>query len=678
MSFKNITTYLDQLLSKRSIKGMFSVLLLFTVLSFTFLFILRFAGTAYSGLFDQPYLTYLVATFIVFFAIFLILIYRRVYYPIRELNKTASRLKRGDLTARLPKKDVLPPEYNKIWENFNAFAKNSETTIQELQLIFDNADIGITWVKDRHYLTVNNKLLDIFGYSREEFIGKSTRLAYCNDEDFERVAEGYELLSKGKTFSIEILMPKKDGSTFWCNLTGRSTGSSDDSSVWLFEDISKRKVVEEKLYTMANYDSLTSLANRNLFNIYLKDEIAKSHRQKRSFAIMFVDLDRFKQVNDSLGHDAGDEVLRQVALRMKNVLRESDIVARLSGDEFTIIIGDVSDTEGLVTVANNLLNELAKVFKYGDSEVYIGASIGISRYPSDSKTLSDLMSFADSAMYVAKNSGRNTFRFYSEHIGGNAEKFTALSQGLHKAVERDEFELHYQTKVKMETQEVIGCEALIRWNKPNQGLVSPFEFISVLEESGLMVQVGEWVIFEACRAIKKWEEVGVNVGKVAINLSGRQFGSGSLLRTVKQALEETGVLPEQLEFEITESLMMDDASQVVEILNSIQKLGIHIAIDDFGTGYSSLAYLKKFPIDILKIDRAFIKDITEDEDSAAIVDAIIAMAKQLNLKTVAEGIETKEQYALLANKGCEVGQGYLFSKPVSFDEMIKQFQAVLK
>jgi len=678
VNFENIITCFDKVLSKCSIKGVFLTLLLFTTLSLIFLFILGFAEGAHSGLIDQSSLAYLTGVFIVFFTLFLIFIYRRVYYPIRELNKTALLLKGGDLTARLAKADVLPPEYSKVWDNFNAFAKNSETTIQELQLIFDNAEIGITWVKKRHYLTVNNKLLDIFGYSREEFIGKSTRHVYCNDDDFERVAEGYELLSRGETFSIEILMSKKDGSTFWCNLTGRGTGGTGDSSVWLFEDISKRKVVEEKLYTMANYDPLTTLANRNLFNIYLKEAIAKSFRQKRSFAVMFIDLDRFKHVNDSLGHDAGDEVLRQVALRMRNVLRESDIIARLSGDEFTIIIDDVSNTAGLETVANNILNELAKVFRCVDSEVYIGASIGISRYPNDSTILSDLMSFADSAMYVAKKSGRNTFKFYSEHIGLIAEKFTTLSQGLHKALERDEFELYYQPKVDMRTREVIGCEALIRWNSPSKGLVSPFEFIPVLEESGLMVQVGEWVIFETCRAIKKWEHLGINLGKVAINLSGRQFGTKSLLETIEQVLLETGVSPEQLEFEITESLMMDDSTRIIDTLNSIQELGIHIAIDDFGTGYSSLAYLKKFPIDILKIDRAFVKDITEDEDSAIIVDAIIAMAKQLKLKTVAEGIETEDQYALLASRGCEIGQGYLFSQPVSFNEMVKQFQTVLK
>jgi len=631
----------------------------------------------YNSLFSHINPTLLISVFIAVLSLFFTHLYCRVSKPLNNINKALSSLKQGDLTTRITRNSTLPLEYGDIAQGLNEFATNSEKTIQELQLIFDSAGIGITWVKGRHYLTVNAKLLSIFGYTREEFIGQSTRLIYCNDKDYERVGLAYSEIAKGETFSTDVLMQKKDGSTFWCHLTGRSTGvGTGNSSVWLFEDISTRKRAEEELYTMANYDSLTTLANRDLFNIYLQETIAKSHRNKRPFALIFVDLDRFKYVNDSFGHNAGDDILKTAATRMKNTLRESDFISRLSGDEFTIIIDEASSISGLETVARNLLNELSRVIHYEDNEIYIGGSIGISRYPDDAASSSDLLNFADSAMYAAKNLGRNTFAFYSEEIGKNTEKHLSLSQGLRKAFENNEFELYFQTKVKMETREIIGAEALIRWNKPGEGLIPPFEFIPVLEESGLMADVGEWVIFETCRSIKKWQEAGINLGVIAINLSERQFGTKSLINVVKNALSETGVKPEQLEFEITESLMMDDSERIISVLTQIQQLGIKIAIDDFGTGYSSLAYLKRFPIDILKIDRAFVKDITEDSDSAAIVDAIIAMAKQLKLTTVAEGIETEGQYALLAHRGCDIAQGFLLSKPVPFSEIIKQYKSL--
>jgi len=614
----------------------------------------------------------LMSLFFIVLSVFLGHIHQRVRYPLYAIQETLNILKHGDLSKRIASTSLVPLELKAIRQGLNELASNSEKTTQELQLIFDNAGIGITWVENRHYLTVNNKLLSIFGYTREEFIGQSTRLIYCNNDDYERVGNGYKTITLGETYTTEVLMQKKDGSTFWCHLTGRSMGSGN-SSVWLFEDISARKIAEEKLYIMANYDTLTTLANRDLFNIHLQESIAKSYRNKRSFALMFIDLDRFKYVNDSFGHNAGDAILKEAAIRMKNTLRESDLISRLSGDEFTIIIDETSSKAGIETVARNLLNELSRVITYEGNEIYIGGSIGISRYPNDSTTASELLGFADSAMYVAKNSGRNTFTFYSKEIGRKAEKHLSLSQGLNKAFENDEFELHYQTKVDMKSRTVIGAEALIRWRKPNEGLIPPFEFISVLEESGLMADVGEWVIFEACRSIKKWQEIGINLGPIAINLSERQFGTKSLIDVIKSALSETGVKPEHLEFEITESLMVDDSKRIIDALTEIKKLGIKVAIDDFGTGYSSLAYLKRFPIDILKIDRAFVKDISEDKDSAIIVDAIIAMAKQLNLTTVAEGIETEAQYALLANRGCDIAQGFLLSKPVPYHQIVEKY-----
>ena len=597
---------------------------------------------------------------------------RQINDPIELLNNTMRRLTHGDLSARLAVDDSVSAEFSELWVDFNIFAEANQKAIQQQEVIFDNADIGIAWLKGRKYQQVNKKILDIFGYQDSEILKRDIGFVYCHKHDYVEVGtKGYEALKRGETFIGEYEMMKADGSHFWCKLTGKSIDNEgEDSSIWLFEDVSKRKSAEEKLYQLANFDSLTQLANRSLFSFYLDEAIVKSKRQGKQFALLFVDLDRFKHINDSLGHEAGDLVLSEVSTRMKSVLRESDIIARLGGDEFTVILDDVSNILVVEVVARKILDELSKAIIYKEKEVYTGCSIGISRFPEDGFVRSELLSCADSAMYHAKQTGRNRYSFYSEDIGESSNKYIQLSQDLKRAVERNEFELYYQPKVDMQTREIVGAEALIRWSKPGQGLVPPSEFIPVLEEMGLMVEVGEWVIFEACQAVKTWMELGYNPGKIAVNLSERQFGSDSLLDSTARALKESGIPSSKIEFEITESLMMSDSELTMKILNGIKGFGIDIAMDDFGTGYSSLAYLKIFPIDILKIDRVFVRDITEDPNDAAIVDAIIAMAKQLKLTTVAEGIETEEQYEFLCARGCEIGQGYLFSKPVSFDEML--------
>jgi diguanylate cyclase (GGDEF)-like protein/PAS domain S-box-containing protein len=614
--------------------------------------------------------------FVFFLETFLSAIARQVNKPIDTINKTMEKLTQGDLTARLPASSSELLEFKSIWQDFNVFVENNESIIEEQSLIFENADIGIAWLKDRKYLKVNNKILETFGYKEEEMLHRDSKFIYYSDADYELVGElAYNDIQNGEVFSKEIEMVRSNGTKFWCKLTGKSIGLGDKtSSIWLHEDVSERKIQDEKLHYLANYDSLTGLPNRELFNIHLDSALVKSQRKKLNFAVLFIDLDRFKHINDSLGHEAGDVVLKEVSDRMQAVIRTSDVVARLGGDEFTIILDDASNEISIGHVAKKLLAELSRVINYKGNELFIGGSIGISRFPMDASDSSELLSHADAAMYAAKQSGRNKYNFYSKHIGKDAERFTQLSQDLRKAVEYNEFELFYQPKIDMHTRKILGSEALIRWNKPGVGLISPFDFIPVLEESGLMVEVGQWVISEACKAISTWRMLGYNPGKVAINLSERQFSDKTLIDHIKFALNETGTTPNDIELEITESLMMDNSNSTIEILNNIKQLGIGIAMDDFGTGYSSLAYLKYFPIDILKIDRAFVKDILTDEHDAAIVEAIITMAKQLNLKTVAEGIETNEQYELLLKNGVEIGQGYLFSKPVAFDDMVELYE----
>lgn len=611
--------------------------------------------------------------FISFLVVVITAIARQINSPIERLNQTMRRLTHGDLSARLEVNESVSDEFANLWVDFNHFAEENQKTIIQQEVIFDNADIGIAWLKDRKCLQVNKKILDIFGYQDHEIYQKDIGFLYCHYRDYQEVGDiGYKTLNAAETFIGEYEMRRKDGSHFWCRITGKSIGSNNEkNSIWLFDDVSETKSAEEKLYRLANFDSLTQLANRSLFSFHLDEAITRSHLESKQFALLFIDIDRFKHINDSLGHEAGDLVLSEVSNRMKSVLHHSDILARLGGDEFTILLDNISSTSEAEGVARKILHELGKPIIYKQKEVYTGCSIGISRFPVNGIVKSDLLSCADAAMYHAKKSGRNRYSFYSEAIGESNTKYMQLSQDLKKAVKHNEFELHYQPKIDMRTRQIIGAEALIRWNKPGEGLISPFKFIHVLEEIGLMAQVGEWIITEACNTIKIWLDNGFDPGKIAINLSERQFGDNLLLNSVTNVLQSSGIPANNIEFEITESLMMRDSEITMQTLRGIKNLGIAIAMDDFGTGYSSLAYLKKFPIDILKIDRAFVKDITDDPDDEAIVEAIIAMAKQLKLTTVAEGIETEEQYQFLYERGCEIGQGYLFSKPITAEKMFE-------
>jgi diguanylate cyclase (GGDEF)-like protein/PAS domain S-box-containing protein len=597
-------------------------------------------------------------------------IMRRISQPIDRLNSAMHKLSAGDLSVRLSDEKIVSDEFARLWHDFNNFAERTERLVSEQQMIFDKAEIGIAWVRDRNYLKVNAKLLEIFKADEDYFANKESKIIYCEPEDHEMVGKGYAELEKGNIFTAEIKLKRADGSTFWCKLSGKSTGLGlKGDSVWLHEDITERKLAEEKLYKLANYDDLTGLPNRSFFTSMLEQAIQRSKRGNTEFAVLFIDLDRFKLINDSLGHDMGDRVLCEIADRIQNVIRSSDLAARLGGDEFTVIIDSFGTMTDLLNVAEKVNMELARSIIFDQRELFVGGSIGISVYPRDGLVSDELLSHADAAMYSAKEMGRNNAQFYNEKIGLNSEKFIELSSSLRLALENDEFELHFQPKVELKSRKIIGMEALIRWNRPEVGLVSPFEFIPILEESGLMSEVGSWVIQEAGRAYKKWVDKGLAPGHIAVNLSERQFNNDQLLDSLSAVLKETGIPASSLELEITESLMMGDTHNATKVLKEIKARGFDIAMDDFGTGYSSLAYLKRFPIDTIKIDRTFVRDIATDEDDSAIVDAILAIARQLKLKSVAEGIETEEQLSLLLTKECEIGQGYLFSKPVPADEM---------
>jgi diguanylate cyclase (GGDEF)-like protein len=429
---------------------------------------------------------------------------------------------------------------------------------------------------------------------------------------------------------------------------------------------------------MAFYDALTALPNRALFNDRLHQMITDASWHGHRAGVMVLDLDRFKAVNDTLGHPTGDVLLREAAARLTRSVRTYDTVARLGGDEFAILLPEIRSGDDLGRVASKIVHAFKEPFLLEGKEVFVTTSIGIAVYPADSEDGDDLLKQADSAMYFAKRSGRNTFRFYSKDMTDLSNEKLLLESDLRRGFARAELELYYQPKVSLIDGMLIGSEALLRWNHPQRGMVPPDKFISIAEDSGLIVEIGEWVLRDACSVAHEWNGHGKPMHKVAINLSARQFQSNDLVRTVRKALKDTHCQPEWIELEITESLLMDEDSEVLETLNKFREMGITVAIDDFGTGYSSLSYLARFPIDTLKIDRSFTSKVTEGGHHSELVKAIISIAKSLNQKVVAEGVETVEQVEKLQAYGCHIAQGYLYSKPVpktAFEELPRLFEA---
>jgi diguanylate cyclase (GGDEF)-like protein len=425
-----------------------------------------------------------------------------------------------------------------------------------------------------------------------------------------------------------------------------------------------RQQAEEAARLVATHDALTGLPNRAMLNQRLDHAIGQSRRHGRRLAVLFIDLDRFKIINDTLGHDAGDELLRETAKRFSSALRTSDTVARLGGDEFVVLIENVPDPLYVGSLAQKLISTLHAGFVLSGGEYHVSASIGISTYPDDGEDIQTLLKNADIAMYRAKEQGRDMFQFYSTQMNVHSAERLALESGLRRALERDELVLYYQPVVDMTSGLIVGMEALVRWQHPEKGLLSPDTFIQIAEETGLIIPLGEWVLRTACETQVAWEKSYGRPVTMAVNISPRQFILGDLLKTVARVIHQTGCDAGRIELEITESLMMHNRERAVVLIAQIKELGVHVAVDDFGTGYSSLSYLKRFPIDCLKIDRSFITDIPQDADNAAITQAIIAMAHSLELRVIAEGVETEAQLRFLREHGCDQVQGYYFSPPL--------------
>jgi diguanylate cyclase (GGDEF)-like protein/PAS domain S-box-containing protein len=516
------------------------------------------------------------------------------------------------------------------------------------------------------------------------FVGKNVFDVYPTDVaqamwDIDHAAQ-----SKQQTFETELDLIHKDGSVHTYLIVKFPLRNKEDNVFGVCTigtDISERKLAEDalreqqsRLNYMAFHDSLTALPNRSLFYDRIFHGLARARRSNSKLALMLLDIDRFKIINDSLGHDSGDLLLKAIALRLNEGVRDMDTVARLGGDEFVVVLEGVHDIEDVIFVANKLLVTLARPLEISGHEITTTVSIGVSMFPDDGADTDELLKNADIAMYKAKEAGKNNCQFYAKGMSATAVNYLLLENDLRRAVELNQLTLHYQPQIDLQTGELTGVEALVRWQHPERGLVSPLHFISLAEETGLIVPIGEWVLREACRQQKAWLNSGKRVGKMAVNLSPRQFRQKNFPGKVEAILRETQLKAEYLELEITESCAMEHAGEAINQLNQLSQMGLHLAIDDFGTGYSSLAYLQRFPIQKLKIDSSFVHDIHDDDNDAAIAKSIIGLAHNMQLCVVAEGVETERQAEWLRQQGCDQGQGFLYAKPLTPKQFEGHFQ----
>ena len=518
----------------------------------------------------------------------------------------------------------------------------------------------------------NDSMSRLTGHSKEELLGMNHK-QFTNEETAKEVFQAFDNVyttgEPSKGFDWQII--RKNGVEGYIEASvslqkdssGKPTGFKG-----MIRDITERKRTEQQINYMATHDTLTGLPNRLMFSQLLNQAIRSAQRHRKQLAVLFIDLDRFKAINDSLGHEAGDRLLKEMAKRFKKSLRAVDVVGRLGGDEFVIFIEEVEEFRQVEIVAHKLLSSAIKPMVLQGEECRVTASIGISIYPGNGTDEQTLIKNADMAMYFAKEEGRNNYQFYSKDIQSLSNKRLSIETNLRRALERNELSLKYQAKVHFKTGAITGVEALLRWKNPSLGLITPTQFIPVAEETGLIVPIGRWVMKTACAQNVAWQRQGLPPVCMAVNLSLRQIMDDKLLEDIKAALDDSGMAPNLLELEITESMVMHNPARLIAVLTNIKKMGVRLAIDDFGTGYSSLAQIKHFPIDTLKVDRSFIRNLPQDSENKAITEAIITMGKTLKLTVVAEGVETQEQKDFLRDHICDEMQGFYFSKPIAPDQ----------
>jgi diguanylate cyclase (GGDEF)-like protein/PAS domain S-box-containing protein len=550
--------------------------------------------------------------------------------------------------------------------------KQAEERVHTLSQAVEQSPVSVLITDPRGGIEyVNSTFEKVTGYRASEVKGLNPSILKSGNIKSEEYKKLWETISKGGSWKGEFQNKKKSGALFWESAHIAPVVDNNGTIrhyLAVKEDITNQKEQEERILYQAHYDSLTDLPNRFLSLDRLSQHIKEAERTDLKVAVIFLDLDDFKKVNDTIGHDAGDKLLMQAAQRLKDAVRDGDTIGRLGGDEFIMLLGGLNDVIDARAAAENLLEKFRNPFSLDGRELILGASIGISIYPDDGKTTIELLRCADTAMYCSKNQGRNTYNYFTESMNKDVSRRLMLEEKLHGALERGEFSLRYQPMISIKDHRVIGSEALLCWDNPEIGQVSPEEFIPITEQSGLIVQIGKFVLYEALRVAAEWQRNLISGFMISVNFSPRQFRDPAMVEDVKLILQESGIERDSLELEITEGVLLGGVSNNDASLNALSELGIKIAMDDFGTGYSSLNYLRRYPFDSIKIDREFISDMTYDMGDRELVNAAIVMAHSLDLKVVAEGVETNEQLVYLEKLGCDYAQGYFFGRPVPAEE----------
>lgn len=582
-------------------------------------------------------------------------------------------------------------EFSHLGTQFNQMAGNLDTAQQGIRQrnahirgIFNTVNEGIITMHDwGQIININPAVEKMFGYTNKQLralyftdlLSETDRIKYENYIRLYSENNMVEILGRGP---YELKGLHKDGREFPIEVSiNEMEATSEKSFVGVIRDITQRKEQQQQLQRMANFDMLTGLPNRNLFKDRLHQSMQFALRKEWLLAVIYLDLDMFKRINDTLGRAAGDELLKNVAKRLQDCLRASDTVARLGGDEFSILIEDVRYIGQVVLVVKQIIETMNKPFNINKHEIFVTASIGITIYPFENEGADTLLQAANIAMYKAKELGRNGYQFYSVDMDKFALERLNMESRLRQALKNNEFILHYQPQVDLKSGKITGVEALLRWEQPGKGLIPPFRFLPLLEETGLIIPVGEKILKMACNQTRLWQEMGFDNIKMSVNLSARQFDDEQLVGKIIDILDKANIDSRCIELEVTESAIMQDAAISQDKLHALASNGFSIAIDDFGTGYSSLAYLKEFPVDTLKIDRSFVKDLEHNNNDHAIAHAIVSLAQALNLSVVAEGVENELQLNILAQLNCDIIQGYYFSKPLSSGDMTQVLQADL-
>lgn len=633
----------------------------------------------------------------------------RTFRSVRQMRRKDGSLFWASLTGRLINSEA--PSEGSIWTlddvDAQVLMRSQLDAIQlQTQILLDHAMVGVAYLREHKVVQCNRHAEQMLGYAPGQLLGLTARDWFANDRDWmAQLAECGPTLATGKVFAAELTLRRQDGSELICE--ARSKALDDGSTVWIFMDITERhqtqealrqahaelervvserthalanttkdldkeiqerKYDQEHIYRLAHYDALTGLPNRTLLAQRSQQAIAGAQRHNTPLAVLFLDLDHFKHINDSLGHKVGDNLLIHIAKRLRQTVREYDTVARLGGDEFVLLLPR-ANAAGAQRVAGKLAQAFDAPFQVGQHELTLGCSVGVALYPQDGRDFDALVQSADMAMYGAKRQGRNTYRFFTSQMQAQSMRALELENALRRALEREQLSLHYQPQVDASSGKVLGVEALLRWQHPELGAVSPAEFIPIAESSGLILPIGQWVLETAARQLKTWRDKGLLQLIMSVNLSARQFHQPQLPDLVRQVLEQAKIPAQTLELELTESAAMSEVPAVEQTVAELQKLGVRLSIDDFGTGYASLTQLKRLPSYKLKIDQSFVRDMDKGDADKAMVNAIVRMAQAMGLRITAEGVETQEQLEFLQALGCDEAQGYYFSRPRSAQEL---------